>query len=200
MAAILGGHGAIEGLLRAEHATAGEKDAELIKAAEKGDLARVTYLISAGVNPNARRRGESTALIRAIENGHPDVAHRLIGGGAKVNIKGREGRTALIAAASLNDPALVQALTAHDACQTIEAVDAGGRTATLATGSPEILRHLRDACGALGPNDDLYVTTQGDHYHREGCLVYQRFGGKSLQLRLALRRGLRPCSLCIQNQ
>ena len=57
----------------------------LREAARAGDLARVTELLDAGVDPNGGNRYGSTALFFAADRGHADIVRLLLERGADVN-------------------------------------------------------------------------------------------------------------------
>lgn len=199
MLAILSRNATLETMIRNTGTTIGESEAKLIGAAALGIAAPVRKLLADGVDVNARRLGDDTALIAAIVNGHSHIARMLIDHGADVNLKGRDGRTALIAAASHADLALVRALTAHHARTTCEAMDESGMIAVLATHDPIIRVHLKEVCGALLPEDRVYVTNKGRCYHLDTCGTLHGSGQASL-LADAVSNHLRPCSTCITNQ
>src|SRR5206468_1329375 len=61
------------------------KAADLVRAAEAGELEKVRQLLAAGANPNGRDAREITALLCAAMEGHTEVAAALLEGGADVN-------------------------------------------------------------------------------------------------------------------
>ncbi|MGZ5442514.1 MAG: ankyrin repeat domain-containing protein [Thermoanaerobaculia bacterium] len=198
MLAMLAGNGTIEAALRDRGATIGEQEAKLIAAARDGEAGRVRMLLKdPAIMVDAHRRGDDTALIATIANGHSHIARMLLGRGADVNIKGRGGRTALIAASMHSDLALIRALTTHGARDTCEAMDEEWRTAVLATQDPAIRLHLKAACEALQPDDNVFVTSKGHCYHVRQCVHADR---ETSTLRAAVQEELRPCSACITNQ
>jgi hypothetical protein len=67
---------------------------EFFAACVSGDLTKVRDGLCAGLDPNAKYRGQ-TALMYACENGHPLVAKLLVQNGAKVNVLDTYGNTAL---------------------------------------------------------------------------------------------------------
>lgn len=199
MLGILAGDRLLETALRDHGAVDGEKEAELIDGARTGNVGRVRMLLAGAVDINARRRGGDTALIAATEAGHSPIAHMLLAKEADVNIKGRGGRTALIAAAAHDDLALVRAIAGRGAKATCEAMDQNGASAVLISRDPNIRLHLRETCDALQPDDEVYVTENGNCYHRPAC-GYLGDGGSRSSLNAAADRHLRPCSTCITNQ
>ncbi len=58
---------------------------ELFDAARRGDEARVTQLLDAGVDVNAKARYDATALMFAADRGHLGIVRRLVERGADVN-------------------------------------------------------------------------------------------------------------------
>lgn len=67
---------------------------EFFAACVSGDLVKVREGLCAGLDPNAKYRGQ-TPLMYACENGHPLVAKLLVQNGAKVNVLDTYGNTAL---------------------------------------------------------------------------------------------------------
>ena len=72
---------------------------DLIRAAETGNLADVSRLLSKGADANAMDRNGYPALYFAAYKGHKDVVVQLIGKGADINAKGNTGYTPLHGAA-----------------------------------------------------------------------------------------------------
>lgn len=68
---------------------------DLIKSADKGDLAGVTQAIKNGADVNFKDNEGETALIEAVESGKIDIVKLLIKKGAKINLQDDEGETAL---------------------------------------------------------------------------------------------------------
>ncbi|GLD92462.1 hypothetical protein PINS_up000995 [Pythium insidiosum] len=80
-------------------ATAKQKAKQLIDAAERGDLQRVTSLLDEGVDVHARdQRNGRTALVAAAWNGRYDVVRLLVRRGGESSFKEDETR-AFVAAA-----------------------------------------------------------------------------------------------------
>jgi len=71
------------------------KDGELIKAAEKGDLAKIKTLLKAKANVNAKNKYDDTALINAAVYGHTEIVKMLLERGADINAENILGDTAL---------------------------------------------------------------------------------------------------------
>ncbi|KAJ8109258.1 hypothetical protein ONZ43_g6183 [Nemania bipapillata] len=72
----------------------------LVKAAESGNVAVVSHLLSHNANPNARNRLGQTALFVASIKGHNSVIEALVGGRADINAQDKEGRSPLLYIAS----------------------------------------------------------------------------------------------------
>lgn len=85
-------------------------DTPLMKAAGKGDLARVKELVEGGADVNEVRRDNQTALIAAAQSGHEKVALYLVKKGADVNMTNAYGWTALSQAAGAGHVACVKVL------------------------------------------------------------------------------------------
>ena len=75
------------------------KNDALIQAAETGNLADVSRLLSKGADANARDKNGYPALYFAAYKGHKDVVVQLIDKGADVNARGNTGYTPLHGAA-----------------------------------------------------------------------------------------------------
>lgn len=87
------------------------KDAELLLAALRGSLSKVTRLIQAGASPTARVwRTRSTALHIAAAAGNEGVAERLIDSGADLRAKDNVGAEPLHLAAFRAHTAIVSLL------------------------------------------------------------------------------------------
>ena len=69
---------------------------KFLKAAEEGDAATISRLLTKGVDANARDIVGWTALINAAIKNHTEVVHRLIKAGADVDLADEEGWTALL--------------------------------------------------------------------------------------------------------
>jgi uncharacterized protein len=82
-----------------------EKNVQLVKAAERGNLADVQDALNGGADVNAKDIFGWTALMRASYGGYTygryaEVVKLLLDKGANVNIKTKEGITALMEASS----------------------------------------------------------------------------------------------------
>ncbi len=77
-----------------------DKNAELCRAARRGDAVRAEMLLSHKADPNARLSDGTTALGEAAGAGSLEVVKLLIAAGADVNAKGFLGGTPLISAAA----------------------------------------------------------------------------------------------------
>ena len=76
-------------------------DEELLKAAEKGQAAKVRALLAAGEDVNAvnEESGGYSALMLAAKNGHAEIVKILIDAGADINRSTYPGTTSLMFAA-----------------------------------------------------------------------------------------------------
>lgn len=68
---------------------------DLMIAAAKGDIHRVTDLLNYGANPNQQSQIGSTALMYAVKNGHADIVKALLNSGARIDAKTTRGSTVL---------------------------------------------------------------------------------------------------------
>lgn len=127
----------------------------LLKAAEAGETAKVSALLSRGADANAgnsiRVPGSPlTALMLAVVHGHVETARALIEKGANVNAnadfpdKGitvpQKGVTALMQAAASGDLPMVKLLVEHAA--DVNARDADGATALMGTTDGKVVAYL----------------------------------------------------------
>ncbi len=86
----------------------------VVRAAARGDSARVQNLLDRGANVNGIARGQ-TALIAAASRGHVTVVRVLLDRGADVNARTRGGETALSLATVTGHTAVVEVLLAAGA-------------------------------------------------------------------------------------
>ncbi len=84
--------------------------AQLIIAAQKGNIETVRELVSAGVNVNGSLDNGGMALDQSAITGQLEVVQFLLDNGADVNAQGFYGQTALIAAAGKGHADVVQLL------------------------------------------------------------------------------------------
>lgn len=90
---------------------------DLVKAADKSDLAGIQKALAAGANVNTkdvwygaiRARGD-TALMKACERGKLEIAQYLLSRGANVHMRDNHGDSAFFYAAMGGDPAIVALL------------------------------------------------------------------------------------------
>jgi ankyrin repeat protein len=103
---------------------------EIIKAAKKGDTAKIKELLDTDRGLiQARDSDGSTPLHRAIWKGHQEVVSLLLSAGADVNAENTNdhwGTTPLHAAAHANQAAIAQMLIDHGA--NLNAQDMNGKT------------------------------------------------------------------------
>ena len=83
---------------------------KLIKAAKKGNAAKIEKLLARGADVNAKNKEGRTALMGAAFAGHTAIVQALLEAGADVNAKDERGTTALSAAAFRGHTATVQTL------------------------------------------------------------------------------------------
>ena len=83
---------------------------EFIKAAEKGDISKVTNLLAQEADVNAKDNHGITALMMASGKGHSEIVQILLGKGADVNAKRSDGFTALMISSFGGDSEIVQLL------------------------------------------------------------------------------------------
>ena len=74
-------------------------DSRLIDAAEAGETAKVSKLLSAGASVNAHSPIGKTALMFAAQEGHPGVVETLLDNGAYIEAETSNGCKALYCAA-----------------------------------------------------------------------------------------------------
>lgn len=85
----------LAGLLLAVAADAWASPKDLLKAAKRGNVDKVTELLAAGVDANAADKKRHTALMMASDRGHLDVVERLLEAGANPARVDSKRRTAL---------------------------------------------------------------------------------------------------------
>ncbi len=107
-----------------------EASKEIIKAAKKGDIAKLKSLLAADATlVSACDTDGSTPLHCATWKGHQEVVACLLDAGANVNAQNRNehwGTTPLHAAAHANQAAIAQLLLEHGA--DVNALDLNGNT------------------------------------------------------------------------
>ncbi len=87
-----------------------ETKADIIAAAERGDISEIMKLFAGGANVNAIDDEGETALMHAALNGHLDVVRALLEKDAEVNTKSDKDLTALILAATGKSVEIVKVL------------------------------------------------------------------------------------------
>ncbi len=87
----------------------------LLDAAARGDRARVSVLLQAGADPDARDRKGRPALLLAVSSGRLDAVRALLRGGAVPNAATRSGWTPLHGAAEGGGVEIARALLDADA-------------------------------------------------------------------------------------
>lgn len=110
-------------VLAAPNLVAAAGNAQLERAAKKGDAQAVSAMIAAGEAVDQRLDIGRTALMVAARYGHTGVMEVLLRAGADVNAKDNNGSTALILAAEYGHLAAVKMLLANGADKTIKNSD-----------------------------------------------------------------------------
>ena len=82
----------------------------LLDAAERGDRAAVTRMLSKGANPNAPGPDGTTAIMYAASIGDAELVRALIKAGANVTLKNQLGTTAITEAAIIGSAPVIDAL------------------------------------------------------------------------------------------
>ena len=118
---------------------------QLIRAASKGDAARVESLLARGADVESKDPGGQTPLVHAARGRHRDVLQLLLSRGANPNVYERpdepRGPTPLWWAATDGDLVGVQALIDHGA--NVDAAHGGGYTPLMgAVRFPDVVRAL----------------------------------------------------------
>ncbi len=108
-------------------ATADDLNRNFLDSASKGDLAKVTSLLSEGAQLSTVNETNRNALILAAEAGHLNVVGFLLEKGINENARAARGRTALIQAAKMGHVEIVKILLEHGA--DLNAKTNKGRTA-----------------------------------------------------------------------
>jgi ankyrin repeat protein len=95
-------------LMVASITLAGELDANLRSAIDKGDTTVVRSLLAKGANVDATDERGSTPLLLASSLGRADIVHLLLAKGADINMNSNNGETALMKAARMGLADLVK--------------------------------------------------------------------------------------------
>ena len=82
----------------------------LLDAAERGDRAAVTRMLSKGADPNTPGPDGTTAVMYAASNGDAELVRTLIKAGANVKLKNQLGTTAITEAAIIGSAPVIDAL------------------------------------------------------------------------------------------
>lgn len=80
---------------------------QLIRAAKKGDAAKLRGLIAAGVPVDSADENGWTALAWAVKNRHADISRVLIDAGANAEHESRNGWTPMALAVKSGSPAII---------------------------------------------------------------------------------------------
>jgi ankyrin repeat protein len=106
-----------------------DKNTELMKEAQRGDVAAMKQLIASGADVNERNRYGWTALMHAARSGHADAARALLDAGSNVEIRDESGATPLIRAATKGHADVVALLLERGAAP--NTVDSNGWSALM---------------------------------------------------------------------
>ena len=79
----------------------------LLDAAERGDRAAVTRMLSKGADPNTPGPDGTTAIMYAASNGDVELVRALIKAGAHVTLKNQLGTTAITEAAIIGSARII---------------------------------------------------------------------------------------------
>ena len=91
---------------------------EMLKAAERGDAAKVRQFLAADTTlANARGLHNKTPLHIAAEKNHTEIAKLLIDAGADMNAEASLGMTPLALAAKMGNREVAEVLLAHGAAR-----------------------------------------------------------------------------------
>ncbi len=90
---------------------------DLMKAAMKGDMAKVEAAVSSGADVNFSNNKQMTPLLNASHMGHEAVIKYLVENGADVNVKDAKGRSALTHAAHKGNTGLIEYLKTKGATE-----------------------------------------------------------------------------------
>jgi ankyrin repeat protein len=155
-----------------------EKNVQLIKAAERGNLADVQDELNDGADVNAKDIFGWTVLMRASYGGYTygryaEVVKLILDKGADVNIKTNEGETALMAASSSGYAEVVKLLLDKGADVNIKT--SRGTTALITASSggyAEVVKLLLDKGADVNMKTDegitaLMETSSGGYSKRE---------------------------------
>jgi TonB family protein len=93
----------------------GDRNSDLVKAAKRGDPARVHDLLAKGADVDATDDDGRTSLMWAAQKGHREVVLALLDAGAKMDIVNRYRGTALEQVSLADDGELAGILLAHGA-------------------------------------------------------------------------------------
>ncbi|MEW5789135.1 MAG: ankyrin repeat domain-containing protein [Pseudomonadota bacterium] len=162
---------------------AGERQRQLITAAQQGDRAGLEALLKQGVNPNGRIDPWSrTALIHAVDRGDVEMVRLLLEGGADPDMKAG-GHTPLVLAALHGHARIVKQLLAGGADPDLKSGD--GNTPLTAAAGMNRLAAL-EALLAAHPDPRLH--------NREGrtALSLAALEGFEAAVRIMLEAGVDP--------
>lgn len=159
------------------------KDCKLLRQAEKGNIRKVTRLLSKGANVNTRDEDGCTPLCSAVFCNHQEVAETLITAGADVNVRLRD-ESVLMRAAWNGWHSTVEQLIAAGA--DVNAASNSGTTALIkaaAQGHAKIVRCLITAGADVhARNWERGALCAAVYHHHPETAQILRAAGASLNL------------------
>jgi ankyrin repeat protein len=123
-----------------------DKNARLIEAAGKGNLANVRTALTDGAQINSKDTYGITALMQASQEGHTEVVRLLLDNGADVNAKDTDGTTAIHRASHAGQAEVVKLLLGKGAEVEVKDTNFGATALYVASqqGHMEVVRLLLD--------------------------------------------------------
>ena len=165
------------------------RDESLVRAARRGDLAKVQTLLDRGHSINVRSRHGDTALIMAASKADGVLVRALLARGAEVDAKSDNGYTALIMAASKGDRDGVHALLEKGA-RVDTKTNKGNTASALASrnGHADIVQMLAGEQASVA----YYVSRTGTQFGPYTAEELTRFvvEGRFVESELAWRSGI----------
>lgn len=140
-------------------------EVSLLRAAARGDLARVRTLLDAGCDANVRDGEGNSPLILAAARGRTAVVELLLARGAGATVRNEAEDTALISAARAGHPEVVRRLVERAEID-VEAHNAAGDTALVAAAREaraEVVEVLLGLAAGAGVRLPAKPETRGAH-------------------------------------